>query len=93
MSLPRIASVTALFAISLSLLGCAKASKEECEKMVDKMTELEIQGQDPTVADLTRKFMKETQKDLVADCEGKVTKSQIQCVADAKTKADLDNCR
>ncbi len=78
---------------ALALAGCAKASAEDCGKMVDRMTELELEGQDAAVAEMTKKMMEETKKDIVAECDGKISKSQVQCVIDAKTKADIDKCK
>jgi hypothetical protein len=79
--------------LAVALFGCSKATKEDCEKMVDRMTELELEGQDAAVADLTRKMMQDTKKEIVAECEGKLSKSQVQCVIDAKTKAEIDACK
>lgn len=92
MNVVRTAKITLALGASVALFGCAKASKEDCEKMVDRMTELELEGQDKAVADLTRQMMQETKKEIVAECEGKIAKSQVQCVIDAKTKADIDAC-
>lgn len=93
MNVARFAKITLVLAASVALFGCAKASKEDCEKMVDRMTELELEGQDKAVADLTRKMMEETKKEIVAECEGKIGKSQVQCVIDAKSKAEIDACK
>ena len=93
MNVARFAKMTLVLAASVALFGCAKASKEDCEKMVDRMTELELEGQDKAVADLTRKMMEETKKEIVAECEGKIGKSQVQCVIDAKSKAEIDACK
>ena len=93
MNVARIAKTTLVLAATVALFGCAKASKEDCEKMVDRMTDLELEGQDKAVADLTRKMMEETKKEIVAECEGKIGKSQVQCVIDAKTKAEIDACK
>lgn len=93
MTAVHFAKVTLLLGASLALLGCSKASKEDCEKMVDRMTELELEGQDAAIAEMTKKMMEETKKDIVAECEGKIGKSQVQCVIDAKTKADIDACK
>ncbi len=84
---------TALLLGAMASVGCAKADKADCEKMVDRMTDLELEGQDPLVASMTKKMMEETKQDIVAECEGKVGKKQVQCVIDAKTKADIDNCK
>lgn len=82
-----------LLAATVALFGCAKASAEDCGKMVDRMTELELEGQDAAVADMTKKMMEETKQEIVAECQGKIGKSQVQCVIDAKTKADIDKCK
>lgn len=73
--------------------GCAKADKADCEKMVDRMTEIELEGQPPLVQEMTKKMMGETKTEIVGECEGKIAKSQVQCVIDAKTKADIDKCK
>lgn len=93
MNVVRTAKITLVLAASVALFGCAKASKEDCEKMVDRMTEVELEGQDKAVADLTRQMMQETKKEIVAECEGKIGKSQVQCVIDAKSKAEIDACK
>lgn len=93
MNVVGFAKMALVLGASVALFGCAKASKEDCEKMVDRMTDVELEGQDAAVAELTRKMMQETKKEIVAECEGKLSKSQVQCVIDAKTKADIDNCQ
>jgi hypothetical protein len=89
----RSASLALLLAATVALFGCSKATAEDCAKMVDRMTELELEGQDAAVADMTKKMMEETKLEIVAECEGKLGKSQVQCVIDAKTKADIDKCK
>jgi hypothetical protein len=93
MNMARFARTALFLGATIALVGCSKASKEDCGKMVDRMTELELEGQDATVAEMTKKMMEETKKDIVAECEGKIGKSQVQCVIDAKTKADIDKCK
>lgn len=90
---PRRFAESFLLLGALSSVGCAKAEKADCEKMVDRMTDLELEGQPPLVASTTRAMMEETKRDIVAECAGKESKRQVQCVIDAKTKADVDNCK
>jgi hypothetical protein len=87
-------TAAALFGIlALGLAGCAKADKADCEKMFDRMAEIQLEGQDSLVKELTRKMLEPEKEKVVAECEGKLSKSQVQCVIDAKSQADIDKCK
>lgn len=78
---------------ALMVTGCSKANKAECEQMVDKMIDLQVQGLSPDLQKLTKSGMADEKPKMVADCDGKVSKSDVQCVMNAKTSADLDKCK
>jgi small lipoprotein (TIGR04454 family) len=85
--------ILGLVVVALTAIACApKADKAECEKMVDKMIDVELEGQSAAVAAMTKKMMQADRDKMLNDCVGKVTKKEVQCVIDAKTKADVDKC-
>jgi thiamine monophosphate kinase len=93
MSSPRIFVTLALAGVTLLATACEpRATKEQCQKMVDQMTELQLEGESPEVAKMTRELMKDQMDGLMAECDGKASQSEVQCIIDAKTKADLDKC-
>jgi len=93
MSSPRTLATIALSAAALLTTACEpRATKEQCQKMVDQMTELQLEGESPEVAKMTRELMKGQMDGLMAECDGKASQSEVQCIIDAKTKADLDKC-
>jgi len=87
------AAVLALLATVLAA-GCgARATKEDCEKMVDHMIDVQVEGKSKLVADMTKKLMQDEKGKLVGECAGKVKKADVDCVIAAKKQSDIDKCR
>lgn len=88
-------AVVAILA-GLFVVGCAKASKEDCEKFAEHTIDL---GLKESGAELPEELMKaakdEAMKEkgsIVAECEGKIAKSEIDCALAAKSMDELTKC-
>jgi hypothetical protein len=93
------AMVVAVLALAAGV-GCApRATKEDCEKMADHMTDLGLEGQSADVQKAAREQMaadpktKKEHEDLVASCAGQVPKSAVDCMIAAKNTGDIDKCK
>jgi small lipoprotein (TIGR04454 family) len=85
----HLVAFAAVFAVACG----PRASKEECERMVDRMIDVELQGQSAAVASMTKSMMQGQRGDLVGQCAGKASKAEVTCVINAKSKADIDKCK
>ena len=87
-----------LFTLSGSLLlGCGrKATREDCEIVVDRNVELQLKALgviDPIVVGKRRDEMRASMKDDIDKCVGKrVTDSMMACVKTAETADRVDKC-
>ena len=73
--------------------GCAKASKEDCEKMYDKVINFELEGQSEMVANIARKTLQAQAPKFIDECAGKASKSEVDCVIAASDKAAYEKCK
>jgi hypothetical protein len=73
--------------------GCAKAGKEDCEKMYAKVVEFELEGQSEMVAKMARETLQKQAPKFVEECAGKASKSEVDCVLNAKDKAAYEKCK
>ena len=90
-------SLFALAALALSVGGCGrKATKEDCETVVDKNVELQLKAlgvTDPAVVTKRRDEMRASMRDDIEKCVGKrVTDSMMACVKTAETAEKIDKC-
>jgi hypothetical protein len=81
----------------LSLSGCGrKATREDCEAVVDKNVELQLKAlgvTDAAVVSKRREEMRASMKDDIEKCVGKrVTDSMLACVKAAETTEKIDKC-
>ena len=91
----RTASFLALLA--LALLGCGrKATREDCDLIVDKNVEVKLKADgttDPVLVDKRKLELRESLKDDIDRCVGKrVTNSMLACVKKADTADQIDKC-
>lgn len=93
------AAVVLLFFVfaSLTLAGCGrKATREDCDVVVDKNVELQLKALgvvDPAVVSKRREEMRASMKDDIDKCVGKrVTDGMISCVKNAETTEKIDKC-
>lgn len=82
-------SMAALIFASFLLGGCRKATEQDCEKIVDKMIELELKDQgvtDPKTVEVRKTETKAKRRgDLIRSCVGKrVTTSALTCIDTAQ---------
>lgn len=90
-----IAISCALFA--LGVLGCGrKATRADCELVVDKNVEVKLKADGMTEPDLIQKRKEELRaslKDDIDKCVGKrVTDGMLECVKGAQTPEQIDKC-
>lgn len=92
-------SLLALLALVLALgvLGCGrKATREDCETVVDRNVELQLKAlgvTDPAVVGKRRAEMRASMEKDIAECVGKrVTDSMMVCVKTADTAEQIDKC-
>jgi hypothetical protein len=82
---------------SLTLAGCGrKATREDCEAVVDKNVELQLKALgvvEPATVAKRRDEMRASMKDDIDKCVGKrVTDAMISCVKNAETTEKIDKC-
>ena len=79
------------------LAGCGrKATREDCEAVVDKNVELQLKAlgvTDPTIVAKRRDEMRASMRDDIDKCVGKrVTDAMMSCVKNAETAEKIDKC-
>jgi uncharacterized lipoprotein NlpE involved in copper resistance len=91
------ALLVAFAACSFVLVGCNKPlDEDQCTKLVDKMVDLAA-ADEPSGANTDKlkndvKADRRTLQNVKDTCVGKMTKSQYECVMDAKTFKDASAC-
>ena len=83
--------------VALLLPGCGrKATREDCEAVVDKNVELQLKAlgvTDSTIVNKRRDEMRASMKEDIEKCVGKrVTDSMLACVKTAETTEKIDKC-
>jgi hypothetical protein len=91
------ATLVVLAASFLALAGCGrKATREDCEAVVDKNVELQLKALgvvEPGTVAKRRDEMRASMKDDIDKCVGKrVTDSMISCVKSAESTEKIDKC-
>ena len=79
------------------LVGCGrKATREDCEVVVDKNVELQLKAlgvTDPAIVTKRRDEMRAAMHDDIDKCIGKrVTDGMMTCVKNAETADKIDKC-
>ncbi len=79
------------------LVGCGrKATREDCEVVVDKNVELQLKAlgvTDPAIVNKRRDEMRAAMRDDIDKCVGKrVTDGMMTCVRNAETADKIDKC-
>lgn len=93
----RALSVSALLCVAAASIGCNKPLDEkQCQTLVDKMVDLaaldEPQSDHVDKVKAQVKSDKRTLQNVKDTCVGKMTKSQYECVMNAKTFQDATQC-
>ena len=83
--------------VALAVSGCGrKATREDCEAVVDKNVELQLKAlgvTDPAIVEKRRSEMRNSLSDDIEKCIGKrVTDSMMACVKNAETADKIDKC-
>jgi hypothetical protein len=80
------------------LLGCHRATREDCERIVDRVVELELAKEgiaDPKVVEQKKaELRKAREADLMRSCVGRqISKSALRCIERARTPEQItDEC-
>jgi hypothetical protein len=79
------------------LLGCGrKATRADCEAVVDKNVEVKLKAEgiaDPSVIDKRKAELRASLRDDIDRCVGKrVTDGMLSCVKGAETAEQIDKC-
>lgn len=93
----RLLPVLTPLVLALALAGCGrKATREDCEAVVDKNVELQLKAlgvTDPGVVAKRREEMRASMRDDIDKCVGKrVTDSMMACVKNAESADKIDKC-
>jgi hypothetical protein len=91
------ALVVLVLASALALAGCGrKATREDCEVVVDRNVELQLKAlgvTDPAVVGKRRDEMRASMREDIDKCVGKrVTDGMMACVKQAETAEKIDKC-
>jgi hypothetical protein len=82
--------------LPLFSLGGRKATRQDCEVVVDKNVELQLKAlgvTDPDVVGKRREEMRAAMREDIDKCVGKrVTDSMMACVKKAETAEKIDKC-
>jgi hypothetical protein len=93
----RSAALALAMGIALVLGGCGrKATREDCEIVVDRNVELQLKAlgvTDPAVVTKRRDEMRASMREDIDKCVGKrVTDGMMACVKQAETAEKIDKC-
>lgn len=83
--------------VLLCLAGCGrKATRADCEAVVDKNVEVKLKADgltDPSLVAKRKEELRESLKDDIDKCVGKrVTDGMMACVKNAETAEQIDKC-
>lgn len=86
-----------LVPLAFATSACGRrATREDCEAIVDRTVEVQLKAQAVTDPDLVATKKQEIRKELepkLQDCVGKrVTDSTLGCVRTAETAEEIDKC-
>lgn len=91
------ASVLSVLVLASALVGCGrKATREDCETVVDRNVELQLKAlgvTDPAIVGKRRGEMRASMEKDIQECVGKrVTDGMMACVKTADTAEKIDKC-
>lgn len=94
---PRARIACGIAAALFMLVGCGrKATREDCEIVVDRNVELQLRAlgvTDPVIVAKRRDEMRTSMKEDIDKCVGKrVTDGNMACVKTAETAEKIDKC-
>ena len=96
-SFAPLVSLVGAVLLATALVGCGrKATREDCEAVVDKNVELQLKAlgvTEPGVVAKRRDEMRASMRDDIDKCVGKrVTDAMMSCVKSAETAEKIDKC-
>lgn len=91
---PSIPIVFAALSAILVVGGCRRATEQDCERIIDRIVELELKDQGITNPELVEERKAETRakkrEELLSGCVGKrISESALKCIDDAETAKDI----
>ena len=74
--------------------GCRRATEQDCQRIIDRIVELELEEQgitDPKLVEERKKATREQkQEELLSGCVGKrISESALTCIDNAKTSKEI----
>jgi|YNPBryBLVA2012_1023415.scaffolds.fasta_scaffold06618_3 hypothetical protein len=86
--------LTVVVAAAFALAGCHRATEQDCEKILDRIVELELKDQgiqDPaTVASRKADARAKRHDDLIKSCVGKrLPQSSLRCIEKAQSADEI----
>ncbi len=79
---------------TLALVGCRRANEQDCERIIDRIVQLELEEQGITDPKVIEKRKRETRdqkrEELLEGCVGKrISESALACIDNAKTSKEI----
>ncbi|HTJ40437.1 MAG TPA: hypothetical protein VL463_00015 [Kofleriaceae bacterium] len=85
-----------LLALGLSACSGKSLSKDECEKLIDHMTDVAVKGQGAGLSEDMLKSAKEMAKSqmkgMIDECVKEGTRSEYDCAMAANTVDEMEKC-
>lgn len=83
-----------LLAVALSSTGCRYATEQDCERIIDRIVELELKEQgikDPKLIEQRKADTRQQKREeLLAGCVGKrISDSAMTCIDNAESSRDI----
>lgn len=93
----RLASLVFLLAFALACSACGrKATRADCEAVVDKNVEVKLKAEgitDPPIVQKRKEELRASLRDDIDKCVGKrITDGMMACVKGADTAEQIDKC-
>jgi hypothetical protein len=90
--------LASLACLAVGMSGCHRATKQDCEQILDRIVELELSEQGIKDPELVQSRKQEIRKakhdDLIRSCVGRrVSRSALDCIKRAKSSKQItDHC-
>ena len=76
----------------VALVGCSKASEEDCDRAYEQLIELRTSNQPTEVKQIKRAQMDRDRPEFLERCVGKVKPEVIHCWLKSSTEEQLEKC-
>ena len=76
----------------VGMLGCSKASEDECDRAYERLIELRTEGQPEQVKQVKRAQLEKDRPQFLQTCVGQVKPEVIKCWLTATSEDALGKC-